>query len=1293
MNKKIFTLLAGAFMMFAAVFSANAQTPLHGLWSKSQLNLGDSVPKLVEGYNPGYYHLRVDSVWTTNGTTGSFHSFQDSMKVLYMGKVNTTDGTLELFIDSLNNLYNNNPLQFDADSKGERSAASLWCVNIKRFDQGKNIIFDFINKQQKEMLEVDIYGYETWPKNINGNFNPATAEKTTHTSTNIVPGGVSGWQFSKSYATALESAPMFSYITSDTVAVLCMKTQNRVPGLDSVYVKIAGVRDLDAGKIDGVIYFRLVNAAPFVLDATDYNTMFGTKAATNGGRLVFNGDVTSGYSNPFSQGNLTANYLPTGTSALSGMRITIANTWHPWDGTTPNMPITNHNYDTVRYTTNLLDSLGYMQFSSAGKVVQVKRQYFEGNVDGNQFLKVELGDPYVYANDSLFLGQYAFRMVYYPSGDSIYINPYQATYLPLSTSDAAKDYGTTSFTDSATLAVFSYYADSAALQKPKDFWWPGTLTAADTLEMVTARLKCGFRTRNFYETYLYHQQLYVSLQSLNNASRLTLNSTENIKNNKINTRIHFGLYDACGTDTQSDKVTVPSDVYLIRNTAGQYLQVPLYSATDSALWVYLEKDVDPRYVPSFHWVVEQRYPGSTYSPVKITNREFDWLKFENVQLYEDLRPIRLRNKQYTWNYDRYTVNSKVTDWDNRDGSGKGYAFIQVGKEFKNNELLGYTWIDPDTSVVNQYAFEYQCGLANSFMGWDGDFKAYPNTDTLIYVNYGSTKYDKVFFTLDTIHENGYGSLEKYGYEVNSNTQIADLVTLKRQPYRLVYKNPFKYTCQHEFSMTPDENDYYSITKKGFHRSYLGKPVFYLRHVYKADGKDPYFALVQRVDSTTINSYTHYSDALEEYLEKKYGKQLADSVMNRLKIAKTFNQGLFVAKFEEQTAKLLMTLRADVNNTVTTFSLVKDVDPLYRRFNTTKEGENDDNPDYVHFFSQAEPYQKMYEIRGGKEPQYWNPGKKNYLGIINVNDDPNMESTSSTTIFVDTAYVNRGTGYIKPQYMLAVRPNIVEAGKVCDQYGEPTIDMDGYVEADYLINAYDSAYTTAGINQDYIWKYTDTNNPGWVRLVFTRAIHANDYLYILGNATLPNDLYGKLKDGNKMFDLAKLHTYAMRTDNDIHAIYLGNNLHKDCVFSFRLVERGSDDFIIESETTNRDVKNGPMIAPCEGGWLKTDNGPMLLTPSDEVDGMNQGLIMNVYKADADEKATGTDDVETSNVTVVGGTGAVTILNAAGKTVVINNILGQTVKQTVLTSDNQTIPVSKGIVIVSIDGEDTVKTLVK
>ena len=89
-----------------------------------------------------------------------------------------------------------------------------------------------------------------------------------------------------------------------------------------------------------------------------------------------------------------------------------------------------------------------------------------------------------------------------------------------------------------------------------------------------------------------------------------------------------------------------------------------------------------------------------------------------------------------------------------------------------------------------------------------------------------------------------------------------------------------------------------------------------------------------------------------------------------------------------------------------------------------------------------------------------------------------------------------------------------------------------------------------------------------------------------------------------------------------------------------------------------------------------------------------LIFNVAQKDEEDMVTSNDNINNvEGVSVVAGNGTVTIQGAAGKSVVISNILGKVVAETVLTSDNATIAVPAGIVAVAVDGEEAVKVVVK
>ena len=66
---------------------------------------------------------------------------------------------------------------------------------------------------------------------------------------------------------------------------------------------------------------------------------------------------------------------------------------------------------------------------------------------------------------------------------------------------------------------------------------------------------------------------------------------------------------------------------------------------------------------------------------------------------------------------------------------------------------------------------------------------------------------------------------------------------------------------------------------------------------------------------------------------------------------------------------------------------------------------------------------------------------------------------------------------------------------------------------------------------------------------------------------------------------------------------------------------------------------------------------------------------------------------TEVKVIASEGAIQIIGAQGKKVVVSNILGQVIANTVISSSDATIAVPAGIVVVAVEGEEAVKAIVK
>ena len=221
---------------------------------------------------------------------------------------------------------------------------------------------------------------------------------------------------------------------------------------------------------------------------------------------------------------------------------------------------------------------------------------------------------------------------------------------------------------------------------------------------------------------------------------------------------------------------------------------------------------------------------------------------------------------------------------------------------------------------------------------------------------------------------------------------------------------------------------------------------------------------------------------------------------------------------------------------------------------------------------------------------------------------------------------------------------------------------------------------------------------YTRVGFVKGLHIGDSLYILTN-------------GFENMEASKLDTAAIRanykaTSNEFNIIDLKaehTDAHHNYTWSFRYtnpeaaaaVDEDARRFLIESD--KKDADND--IAPSKAAWLKSQNGCLVLSdaaPStfeNAKTGGDNALIFNIEVGSENDLATDNEEIATSEVTVIAQQGAVRGANAAGKKVVASNILGQTVANTVITSDNAVIAAPQGVVVVAVEGEEAVKAIVK
>ncbi|MCJ2381732.1 DUF6383 domain-containing protein [Parabacteroides sp. AGMB00274] len=139
--------------------------------------------------------------------------------------------------------------------------------------------------------------------------------------------------------------------------------------------------------------------------------------------------------------------------------------------------------------------------------------------------------------------------------------------------------------------------------------------------------------------------------------------------------------------------------------------------------------------------------------------------------------------------------------------------------------------------------------------------------------------------------------------------------------------------------------------------------------------------------------------------------------------------------------------------------------------------------------------------------------------------------------------------------------------------------------------------------------------------------------------------------------------------------------------------------IPSNDTIRTSKNSPAyfsLKKNEDGslWLENINvkgGAFVSQIANTLVMSNTGMNFSVEKASA---PTANEEIEApTSVVVAGGHNSVTVMNAKDKKIVLTDILGKIVGNYLVTSDRFTVPASRGLLIVAIEGEVAQKVIVK
>lgn len=307
--------------------------------------------------------------------------------------------------------------------------------------------------------------------------------------------------------------------------------------------------------------------------------------------------------------------------------------------------------------------------------------------------------------------------------------------------------------------------------------------------------------------------------------------------------------------------------------------------------------------------------------------------------------------------------------------------------------------------------------------------------------------------------------------------------------------------------------------------------------------------------------------------------------------------------------------------------------------------------------------KFYRTASTEKEYLYAAAPKDGMTFLNVEGKgDNAETAAEMTVIPTTE-----SGVLMPQYFIA--RNVKEQKGSIDFCGEDHESLADSLKCPHTKVVPDTVFGDFLVNLKIDNKYKKYDWEGkYTRLAFLKGYAVKDKNVLPGEGAYTN----LFVDGKQ--------------------VTIAENKHNTAKFSFRLINDNEEqDFLIESESWGKKTAFDGDVRPLtNGGWIKIQNGVPVIVAEDFEDAI-QGDVFNADVAEGG--ATANDEITTSEVTIIAGEGNVTIANAAGKKVVVSNILGQTIASQVLTSDNAVIAAPQGVVVVAVEGEEAVKAIVK
>ena len=326
--------------------------------------------------------------------------------------------------------------------------------------------------------------------------------------------------------------------------------------------------------------------------------------------------------------------------------------------------------------------------------------------------------------------------------------------------------------------------------------------------------KVATATNGSYWTQKNTANTLITANKLTNTTELTVLAT----NGSANIKFILG-------EGTTNRTSVANNVYVIRNSKGQYLAVPIYNSTSAttfaaAKWVTLSEQEALR-MPAYQWVVlknnKETEEIAKVSTVDVINREFVDVASDKVQLRQEVGG----------SYMFVAGNSLGSD---------SLTFEAVPTEIIKDKYLGYMNIDVQNLDVMNYNLNYlNPYVSDKYIGLN-------ENDSLLTVKDANTAF---YFVK--------GAEQKYGFDPK-NADIKDLAQLVRYTYA-----PYIKTAEGVQYIGLDEEEQYYVapaakTAKNF--------FFKENNYYQPEGVEaarPYYALVDLTEETATKAGTSDND--------------------------------------------------------------------------------------------------------------------------------------------------------------------------------------------------------------------------------------------------------------------------------------------------------------------------------------------------------------------------------------------------------------------------------------------------